>query len=192
MAEVVKKKEIEITYHGVLKNGHRSYFELSILKVVHLFKGKNMKLKGFGYIFTCLILMVSFSASAQFAKPEDAIKYRKAALTVMGTHFSRLGAMAQGKTPFDAKQVIENEAVIEVVSKLPWSAFVEGSDKGETKAKPEIWKDAAKFKEAQDRFMTESLKLSAAAKSGKLEDLKTATAAVGGACKNCHDNFREK
>lgn len=151
-----------------------------------------MKLKHFGYILTCLALMASFSAFAQFAKPEDAIKYRKAALTVLGTHFSRLGAMAQGKAPFDAKQVIENEVVVEMVAKLPWTAFVEGSDKGDTKAKPEIWKDPSKFKEAQEKFINEISKLNVAAKSGKLEDLKTATAAVGGACKNCHDNFREK
>lgn len=42
-------------------------------------------------------------ASAQFAKPEDAIKYRQSALFVMGQHFGRIGAMANGKVPFDAK-----------------------------------------------------------------------------------------
>jgi cytochrome c556 len=136
--------------------------------------------------------LTALPAVAQFAKPEDAIKYRKSSLFVMGQHFGRIGAMAQGRVPFDAKAAADNAAVVEVMSKLHWAAFTEGTDKGETRAKPEIWKDAAKFKEAQDRFMTESLKLSVAAKSGKLEDLKTATAAVGGACKNCHDNFREK
>ena len=29
---------------------------------------------------------IGSSAQAQFAKPEDAIKYRKAALTVLGAH----------------------------------------------------------------------------------------------------------
>jgi hypothetical protein len=33
--------------------------------------------------------MLALPAAAQFAKPEDAIKYRKASLSVMGTHFSR-------------------------------------------------------------------------------------------------------
>lgn len=151
-----------------------------------------MKIKCTRYLMGVLTLMAAFCASAQFAKPDDAIKYRKSVMTIVGTHFSRLGAMAQGKVPFDAKQVAENEAVLEMAVKLPWQAFAEGTDKGETKAKAEIWKDPAKFKEAQDKLMTESLKLTAAAKSGKLEDLKTATAAVGGACKNCHDNFKDK
>jgi cytochrome c556 len=151
-----------------------------------------MKFKLMTYLVSAMALTVAFSASAQFAKPEEAIKYRKSSLSVMGTHFSRLAAMAQGKAPFDAKQLSENEAVFEVVSKLPWQAFGEGTDKGDTKAKAEIWKEPVKFKEAQDKLMAESLKLSAAAKSGKLEDLKTAVAAVGGACKNCHDNFKDK
>ena len=38
-------------------------------------------------------------ASAQFAKPEDAIKYRQSVMSVMATHFGRLGAMANGKAP---------------------------------------------------------------------------------------------
>ena len=48
-------------------------------------------------------LCVALPAAAQFQKPEDAIKYRQSALTVMGNHFGRIAAMAQGRIPFDAK-----------------------------------------------------------------------------------------
>ncbi len=92
--------------------------------------------------------LTALPALAQFAKPEDAIKYRKSSFFVMGQHFGRIGAMAQGRVPFDAKAAADNAAVVEIMSKLHWAAFTEGSDKGETRAKPEIWKDAAKFKEA--------------------------------------------
>lgn len=43
---------------------------------------------------------LSAPASAQFQKPEDAVKYRKSALTVMSNHFGRIGAMANGRVPF--------------------------------------------------------------------------------------------
>lgn len=109
-----------------------------------------------------LILMTAFAAitlalpaAAQFAKPEDAIKYRKASLSVMGTHFGRVAAMATGKAPYDAKAAAENADIAAAMSKLPWAAFTEGSDKGETRAKPEIWKDSAKFKEAGDKMQAE-------------------------------------
>ena len=48
-------------------------------------------------------LAISTQAQAQFAKPEDAIKYRKAAFNVMAAHTGRLGAMAQGRVPFMPK-----------------------------------------------------------------------------------------
>jgi len=130
-------------------------------------------------------------AQAQFAKAEDAIKYRKAGFTLMAAHFGRLGAMAQGKAPFDARQAAENADVLAVVSKLPYTAFVEGSDKGETRAKPEIWKESAKFKEAADKNQAEVAKLVAAAKTGNLDNLKAAFGSAAPTCKACHDNFRK-
>ena len=136
-------------------------------------------------------LAVGLPAQAQFAKPEDAVKYRKAGFTVMATHFGRLGAMAQGKAAFDAKAAAESGEVLAVVSKLPFTAFVEGSDKGETRAKPEIWKESAKFKEAADKNMAEVAKLAAAAKTGNLDSLKAAFGSAAPTCKACHDNFRK-
>jgi cytochrome c556 len=130
-------------------------------------------------------------ASAQFAKPEDAIKYRQSALYVMAQQFGRLGAMAQGKAPYDANAAAENAELVQTMSHLPWPAFGPGTDKGrDTRAKPEIWADQAKFKEAQERLMNETSKLMVAAKAGNLDALKPAVQATGAACKNCHDQFR--
>jgi len=135
---------------------------------------------------------ISFSASAQFAKPEDALKYRKASLTVMGTHFARMGAMVQGKVPFDAKSAADNAEIVANMAKLPWAAFGEGTDVGDTKAKPEIWKQNAKFKEAAEKLQVESVKLAAAAKTGKEDAFKAAFSATAGTCKSCHDDFKAK
>ena len=130
-------------------------------------------------------------ASAQFAKPEDAIKYRQNALFVMQQHFSRVAGMATGKVPFDAQAAADNASVAEAMSKLPWAAFVPGSDKGKTEARAEIWKEPAKFKEAAEKTQVEMTKLAAVAKTGNLDNLKTAVRAVGSTCKSCHDSFRQ-
>ena len=135
---------------------------------------------------------ISFTAAAQFAKPEDAVKYRKASFTVMAAHFGRMGAMAQGKVPFEAKAAADNAEIVANMAKLPWAAFGEGTDSGETKAKPEVWKQSAKFKEAADKLQTESIKLVAAAKTGKEDAFKTAFSATAGTCKSCHDDFKSK
>lgn len=139
-----------------------------------------------------LALMLALPAAAQFAKPEDAIKYRKASLTVMAAHFGRVGAMASGRAPYDAKAAAENADIAAAMAKLPWAAFTEGSDKGDTRAKPEIWKDSAKYKEAADKMQAEMVKLSAAAKAGNVDALKTAFGPAAATCKGCHDNFRKE
>lgn len=129
-------------------------------------------------------------ASAQFAKPEDAVKYRQSALTVMGTHFSRIGAMASGRAPYDAKVALENAQVVADMARLPWAGFGPGTDKISAKAKPEIWTEQVKFREHADKMVAESANLLAAAKTNNLDNLKKAFASTNASCRACHDNFR--
>lgn len=142
------------------------------------------------FTFAAVALTLAMPAAAQFAKPEDAVKYRKNALFVMQQNFGRVAAMAGGKAPFDPKVAAESAAVADFVGKLPWAAFGEGTDKGDTKAKPEIWMDKAKFDDYAQKMQTEMGKLNAAAKTGNLDSIKIAVGAVGGSCKTCHDAFR--
>lgn len=136
-------------------------------------------------------LLTALPAAAQFQKPEDAIKYRQSAFTVMANHFGRIGAMAQGKAPFDAKVAADNAALANSLAKLPFTAFGDGTDKGlPNRAKPEVWKESAKFKAASEKMVGEMAKLEVAAKGGSLDAIKAAVGAVGSSCKACHDDFR--
>ncbi|WP_309680795.1 cytochrome c [Polaromonas sp.] len=136
---------------------------------------------------------LSLPAAAQFAKPEDAIKYRQNALFVMGQHVSRVGAMAAGRAPYDAKLAADSADIIADMAKLPWAGFVPGSDKGgNTRARPEIWTEQVKFMQSSDKLIADTARLAAVARSGNLENLKTAFAATAGTCKSCHDAFRSQ
>lgn len=137
-------------------------------------------------------LSTALPAAAQFAKPEDAIKYRKAVFTVMATHFGRVAAMANGKMPFDAKVAADSAEIATSMSKLPYVAFIEGTDKGETKAKPEIWSEADKFKAAAAKMQDEMGKFNVVAKSGDIDAIKAAAGDTGKACKACHDTYRKE
>jgi len=97
--------------------------------------------------FVAVVGALSAPAFARFAKPEDAIEYRQSALFIMAQNVGRIGAMAQGRVPFDAKVAAESAATAEFMSKLPWSAFGDGTQKGSipTRAKPEIWAEKARF-----------------------------------------------
>ena len=147
----------------------------------------------FASITAAALIVASAPSFAQFAKPDDAIKYRQSAMFVMGQHFSRLGAMANGRVPFDAKVAADNAEVVAEMAKIPWAGFAPTTDKGgNTKARPEIWTEQAKFKESSDKLVADTTKLVAVAKTGNLDALKTAFAATAGNCKACHDAFRNQ
>jgi cytochrome c556 len=130
-------------------------------------------------------------AAAQFAKPEDAIKYRQSVMFLQGTHLGRIFAMVSGRAPFDAKAAVDSAVLIDTINKLPFVAFVEGSDKGNTRAKPEIWAERAKFDAAALKMQEEVAKLVVAAKTGDQGQIRSAAGAVGGACKACHDAYQK-
>lgn len=135
---------------------------------------------------------IAFSApaSAQFQKPEDAIKYRQSAMYVKSQHFGRIGAMVNGRVPFDAKLMAENADVVAMMAGLVLPGFGPGTEGG--KAKAEIWKDQAKFKELADAGLAEAVKLAAAAKTGNLDNVKAVFSVTAGTCKSCHDSFQSK
>ena len=131
-------------------------------------------------------------AAAQFAKPEDAIKYRKANMTLMSTHFGRVAAMASGRIPFDAKAAADNAELAAAVTKWQFTGFVDGSDKGDTKADPKIWTEKDKFNAAGATLQEAVTKLNMAAKGGNLDAIKAAVGETGKACKGCHDTYRKE
>lgn len=136
-------------------------------------------------------IVVALPASAQFQKPEDAVKYRQSAMTVMANHFGRIGAMVNGRVPFDAAQANANADVVATLSRLPFVGFVEGTagtEKGKASAK--IWTERAKFDDAAKKMQDEVAKLTAAARTNNLDNLKTAFGGVGQTCKACHDDYR--
>ncbi|MBQ0960563.1 cytochrome c [Ideonella sp. 4Y11] len=149
-------------------------------------------MKRLALALTCATLFAALPAHAQFQKPEDAIKYRKGAFTVMASHFGRIGAMASGKAPFDAGAAQANAEIVNTLARLPFTAFAEGTGSGDTRAKPEIWTDAAKFKDGSQAMIDAVGKLNAAAKTGNLDQIKAAFGDAGKTCKACHDNFRKE
>lgn len=137
-----------------------------------------------------LSLVLALPAAAQFAKPEDAIKYRRGAMTLQGHHLGRVFAMANGRVPFDAKVAAEQIEIVADLNRLQFAAFTEGSDKGDTKAKPEIWMERDKFNAAIAKSQEDVNRLVAAGRAGSLDQIKAAVGAVGQSCKACHDAYR--
>jgi cytochrome c556 len=135
--------------------------------------------------------LVALDAVAQ-AKPEVLVKQRQAAMTLQAKYLGPMGAMAQGKAPYNADVVRRNAAYLETLSKMPWDGF-DPSTKGEKSAAlPAVWEKSADFKQAAERLENEAAKLVQVSKSGDEGAVKAQIGAVGKSCGGCHEHFREK
>jgi cytochrome c556 len=132
------------------------------------------------------------SAHAQF-KPEEAIAYRQGIMKAQRWNLVPIALMVQGKTPYDQAILLTKAQRLNALASMTGDGFVAGSEAGApTKARPEIWSNAAGFKQAWEGFAAETPKLVAAAQSGNMDQIKAAFGPVVKSCDNCHDNFRSK
>ena len=139
-------------------------------------------------------IVTALPAAAQFAKPEDAIKYRKSAMTRAWRHTSAASApwptAACPSTPRSRPRTSRSSHDAQRCRSPP---SCEGTDKGDTRAKPEIWTQKDKFAAAVAKMQEEVAKL-----DGGGQDAATWTrsrppsAPVGQSCKACHDDFRKE
>ena len=73
---------------------------------------------------------------------------------------------------------------------LGWFPEGSGPESGRTRAKAEIWSDAAGFRAATERFQQASGAFNQAAQSGDLAAVRAALPALRQSCSNCHEKFR--
>jgi cytochrome c556 len=135
---------------------------------------------------------LAWPAEAQFARPEEAVKYRQGAWFVLNHHFTRIGSMVRGRMPFDGRVLLQDAEVVAVLARMPASAFGPGTDTPGDHARPEIWSEAARFREHNERLVAETGRLLAAAKTQDLAQIKAAFGPAANTCKECHDAYRSQ
>jgi len=150
---------------------------------------KNIKLS---VLASLAVAVLAVPAHAQFKNAEDAVKYRQGAFKVMGVHMGSLGAMAQGKAPFNAAVAAKDAAVIDELASLPWKAFGADTQKDPgSNAKAKVWSDKAGFDKLAADLEKATAALNKAAATGDKAAIGVAAGAVGKVCKACHDDYRE-
>ena len=134
-------------------------------------------------------VIAAFHALAQ-PNPNQLIANRKGAMNLQGKYFSPILAMAQGRAAYDAKVVQRNADYLAVLSQLPWDDF-QGHSLGleNTRAKPDIEKDAAKFRSTVEQLQADIQKLQAAARAGDENGVKATAPNIARTCNGCHEDF---
>ena len=144
-------------------------------------------------VVSVVLIAIICVVHAQFSRPEDAIKYRKAVMFLIAQHFGRIAAVIKGQIPLDSDAVAQNAGLVETLAKLPWEAFaVPGTDEGQTELKSDAFAEPDRFNRAAGMLEAASSKLAGAAKQGKLDDIKAPFGDVAKSCQNCHQQFRSQ
>lgn len=143
------------------------------------------KSKWIGGTAAALILL---SLGAVAVAEGDAIKTRQQAMKDNGAAMKAIkavieanGAAADVVAP--AQKIAANGAMIP-------DLFPQGSDQGDTAAKPEIWQNWDDFKSKADSLKMEADMLVSAAQSGDLATVKAQFEKVGAACGGCHKVYK--
>jgi len=143
-------------------------------------------------VFAVAGALIAVAVQAQFDKPEDAIKYRKATMFLIAQHFKRMGAAVQEKTPYDKQAFAANAEVVKVLATLPWEAMLEpGTDQGDTTLSSAAFSKTEDFKKAAMAFEAATAQLAAASQAEGFDAIKAQFGTVAGNCKVCHKAFRK-
>jgi cytochrome c556 len=136
--------------------------------------------------------LLAGAAFAQFAKTEEAVKYRQSVMFLVGQHFSRMGAMVKGEQPYNKESFEKNAVLVDSLYRMGLDAFmVPGSDKG-SGMKADVLTQKDKFTQMHNATAAELAKLAAVAKGGDLNAIKPQFGTTGASCKACHDAYRNK
>lgn len=136
------------------------------------------------------LLSGAADASAQAASDQGVIEYRQLLMSAVGYNMGAIGSVM--KYGLDRPGAIANHAQqMADAAKLVAAAFKQNVAAGKTDAKPEIWRDWAKFEQAIADYEQAASKLAVAAKGSDPAATGAAMKALGESCTGCHDPFRK-
>lgn len=148
--------------------------------------------------FFCSLVIAAFvgmSAASAEGEFDNAIKARKAVMSLYAWNLGQLGAMAKGKIAYDAdaaKVAADNIKTLATMNN--GSAWPQGSDStalpGVTRAKAEAWSTYPESAEIHKTLVVAATTMADVAGSG-LESVQANIGAIGEACSACHKKFRE-
>ena len=138
-----------------------------------------------------ILLSIIYYGTSSFADSHGIIKYRQNVMKSTAGHMGAIVDILKNGLPLEA-HVSDHARSMLQNSRMTLLMFPEGSGKGRTKSKQEIWENWSKFESAANDFERESEKLSEVAESGDMEALAKQVRATGKTCSGCHRNFRKR
>ena len=116
-------------------------------------------------------------------------EYRKHAMQAVGGHMQAIVKIIRGEVPHANHLPMHGNAMADL-AEASGSLFPEGSQGGD--ALPAIWEDPEDFAEKIEAFRVAAQGFKEAAAGGDVGAAGAALQNLGGACKGCHDDYRQE
>ena len=139
-------------------------------------------------------LLLSPLAISHFDDKQIPQSYRQSWFAMVATNFGPMVALVKGEIPWEENQMAGYADQLAALTTLDvLRGFPDGSDKGTTRAKPELWENQPDFEAKMNDLKEAVSALQEVASQGT--DRKAITAQVGAtgkACKACHDEYKSE
>ncbi len=151
--------------------------------------------KRFTTLVVCCAILSTPAVWAQSAeeRAQAVADTRQGLLKVVVSYFGPIVAMAREQIPYDG-DVVKNNAE-KIAALLPMIPDVFRNDTSsyelDTEALPDIWQNMDDFTDKTNNATQAAQALAAATAEGQGAAMQ-AFGALGGACKACHDNYRQQ
>lgn len=138
------------------------------------------------------LLALAGIAAPLLAAPADQVRTRVSGFRELGAAFKTVNDGLRTSEPQTvligmASRQIRNASI----AMQDWFPVGSGPQPGvKTAAKPEIWAQADRFRQAQSAFAAQAVALQNAANSGNTAAIRATTRNLGASCQGCHDQFR--
>lgn len=143
--------------------------------------------------FCAAALALAGGAAVAAVNAKAVIETREGNFKSMGKAMKAMNEGLRADAP-DMSAIASNAAVIRGFAPkiATWFPKGTGPESGvKTEARAEIWTDSAGFAAAARRLEPEITKLEALARAGDVDGARAQFRMVGGACKGCHDKFKQ-
>jgi cytochrome c556 len=156
-------------------------------------ESQSMSKKLIAAAVTTLTLGTAPLAFSHLVDEEPMQSFRQSYFTLVAMNFGPMAAMVKGDIPWNDEMMLARAQDFAAVTSVDVArAFGPGSDKGRTRAKPEIWESTDDFLEKYAALQSAAEGLLAAAQSGDRAAIGGAIKDTGGTCKACHDEYKSK
>jgi cytochrome c556 len=122
--------------------------------------------------------------------PQQLVSKRQAIFKKFTKTLEPMGLVARDRQDYVKAEFVASSLALQTLSDQPWAYFSADSNYPPTRAKPEVWSQADKFKIAKDSYLAAVDQLVKVAASGDKPSISAAVEIVQKNCKTCHDHFR--